>query len=142
MLRHALVALSLLAMSCGGRADGDCKNPIAPDSPLALVRPCNESHVGWRATVEGKTTIPNADVHVVIHPLEVSGYWVQPRITVRSDGWWEVLAYFGNDGPTHQGKRFEVMAVANPTRPLKEGDVLPDWPDAAARSAVVMVTRR
>jgi hypothetical protein len=32
------------------------------------------------------------------------------------------------------------MAVANPKRPLKEGDILPYWPEAASKSQCPKVT--
>jgi hypothetical protein len=97
---------------------------------------------GKRPIVEGTVSDPNALVWVIIHSLEVSDYWVQPRITVRDSGSWRVQVHLGRPGPIDVGKLFEVRAVANPDVGLREGEVLDAWPNAAAISNLVECTRR
>jgi hypothetical protein len=53
-----------------------------------------------------------------------------------------VSTYVGRPGNVDVGKQFEIMAIANPKRPLKEGELLSFWPDAESRSEPVKVTRR
>ena len=82
-----------------------------------------------------------AAVRVVAHPMETGSYWVQPNVSVKTDGTWKVIIYIGRPGDVDVGKQFEIMAVANPKISLKEGDVLDEWPDAEFKSQVVEVTR-
>ena len=108
---------------------------------LAITSPAPNAKAGARAMVEGTVGDATATVWVIVHPLEVSDYWVQPRVTVKEDGTWKVMAYFGEAGRAHQGKRFEIMAVRNPKKRLSEGNKLAFWPEAEQASEVVEVIR-
>ncbi len=79
---------------------------------------------------------------MVVHPMEVSEYWVQPPVTVKKDGTWRVMIYIGRPGTIDVGKQFEIMAVANPKVKLNEGDKLRGWPEAQWKSEVIFVTRQ
>ncbi len=107
-----------------------------------ITEPKTGATVPERPYVAGKVANPNAAVWVVVHPMEVSDYWVQPQLTVNRDGAWRVDIYVGRPGTVDAGKRYEIMAIANPKRPLKEGDVLRFWPDAESKSEVVEVVRK
>ncbi len=107
-----------------------------------ITEPKNRETVPERPYVEGKVSNTTAAVWVLVHPMEVSDYWVQPQLTVNRDGAWRVGIYIGRPGTVDAGKRFEIMAIANPKRPLKEGDVLRFWPDAESKSEVVEVIRK
>lgn len=120
----------------------ECENTMPPNQAIAIAKPCNGAQVGWRTIVKGRVLNPKSNVWVIIHPLEVNEHWVQPKIDVSSDGTWQVLAYFGQDGSVDAGKPYEIMAVANPKNLLKEGDAPPDWPDAEPKSDIVRVTRK
>jgi hypothetical protein len=109
---------------------------------IRITAPTDKTHVSDRPAVEGTVTDSQDRVWVIVHPLEVSDYWVQPSVTVREDGTWKVIPYIGRPGGADIGKEFELMAVANPKAPLKEGLVLSGWPEAQARSQVVEVTRK
>jgi hypothetical protein len=74
--------------------------------------------------------------------MEVSDYWVQPQLTFHQYGAWRVGAYIGRPGSVDAGKHYEIMAIANPKRPLKEGDVLRFWPDAESKSEAIEVVRK
>lgn len=77
---------------------------------------------------------------MIILPMETSEYWVQPKVTI-SDGKWQVMVYIGREGSIDVGKQFAVMAIADPTNTLKEGDKLSFWPEAKVKSQLVTVTR-
>ena len=115
---------------------------VSDDSKLAveIVSPDDGGKVGHRPFIEGLVSKPSAEVWVVIHPLAVSQYWVQPRVTVRPDsGKWKVKVYVGD--PSSKGL-FEIRAVANPKIKLKEGMKLENWPETSAISNVVEVQRK
>jgi hypothetical protein len=95
-----------------------------------------------RPIVEGSVSDPTAVVWVVVHPLEVSDYWVQPSVTVRNKGAWKVQVHIGRPGNLDIRKIFEMRAVANPKDKLHEGEVLSGWPGAEAISDVIEVTRK
>jgi hypothetical protein len=109
---------------------------------IIISTPVYGSHVIERPYVAGTVTDPNASLWVVVHPMDVSDYWVQPAVTVRRDGSWKVQIYIGRSGNVDVGKRFEIRAVANPKVRLREGLVLPGWPQAGVISDVVEVERR
>lgn len=109
---------------------------------LRIAAPPDKAKVPERPFVEGTVTDPNAKVWVVVHPMEVSDYWVQPSVTVKGNGTWKVMIYIGRPGTIDVGKQFEIMAVANPKARLKEGDVLREWPEAQRKSQVIEVTRK
>jgi hypothetical protein len=109
---------------------------------ISITSPRANEQVPERPAVEGTVADPKATVMVVVHPTETSDYWVQPRPSKRDDGSWKVSVYIGRPGSVDVGKRFEVVAVSNPKQPLKEGDTLDTWPDAAARSAMIEIIRR
>lgn len=111
------------------------------NSNIRIIVPQDGSLVSWRPYVEGTVADPYADVWVIVHPMEVSDFWVQPRVTVKKDGTWKVCVYIGSGPEKDVGKLFEMMAVANPTEELFEGKVLSGWPAAQLSSQVVTVTR-
>ena len=36
--------------------------------------------------IEGVATAPNANVWIIIHPVEVSMYWIQKKVLVQKNG--------------------------------------------------------
>ena len=115
---------------------------MAQDLNVAITSPPDGSSVELRPIIEGTVNDPSASVWVVIHPLEVSDYWVQPRISVRNNGSWKVQIHIGRPGSVDVDKFFEVRAIANPELDLREGQVLDGWPDAAGTSNMVEFIRK
>ncbi|OGW75356.1 MAG: hypothetical protein A2Z72_06955 [Omnitrophica bacterium RBG_13_46_9] len=114
-----------------------------PTGQMKITLPQDGSEVPARTYIEGIVSGSQAEkVWVVVHPMEVSAYWVQPAITVKKDGTWKVLVYLGRAGTIDVGKQFEIMAVGNPEKGLREGDVLDQWPKAPLRSQAVVLTRK
>lgn len=113
---------------------------IAEDLKIAITNPSEGSKVVHREYVKGTVSDPNADVWVVIHPVETSGFWIQPPVTVKNNGTWKVKAYFGRSG-MDIGKEFEIRAFANPSSSLQEGESI-NWPSSEARSDVIDVIRK
>lgn len=114
--------------------------PVA--GSLRITFPEPGAAIPARVLVQGWTADVKAATWVVVHPMESSAYWVQPRLTVKEDGTWSVLAYLGRSGAVDRGKRFEIMAIARPQMPLQEADVLPDWPKADWRSNMITLIRQ
>jgi hypothetical protein len=135
MIRKLVVIVFFTVMVAISIANGQ-------QQTLHITAPLDKAKVPERPYVEGSVTDPNAKVWVIVHPMEVSDYWVQPAITVKGNGTWKVKIYIGRPGSIDVGKQFEIMAVANPRGSIKEGDVLSGWPDAQAKSQVIEVTRK
>lgn len=112
------------------------------EDTIRIIKPKDGSSVDWRPFVEGAVADPNAEVWVIVHPMEVSDYWVQPSVAVKEDSTWKVKIYIGRAGNLDVGKQFEIMAVANPREKLLEGKILKGWPDAQWTSQVIEVTRK
>jgi hypothetical protein len=112
----------------------------AEDLKITITDPTEGSKVVHREYVKGTVSDPNADVWVVIHPVETSGFWIQPPVTVKKNGTWKVKVYFGRAG-MDVGKEFEIRAFANPVSSLQEGK-FNNWPSAEARSDVIYVIRK
>lgn len=109
---------------------------------IRITDPKEGALVPWRPYVKGTVTDPEAEVWVIVHPMEVSDYWVQPSVNVKEGGTWKVCVFIGEPGDAHVGKLFEILAVANPNEELFEGKVLKGWPDAQSKSQIVEVTRK
>jgi len=110
---------------------------VAAGMTIELTDPVDGAEVPERPIISGKVSDPKATVWVVVHPMEVSDRWVQPAVTVRRDGTWKVQVYIGRPGNLDVGKSFVVRAIANPKMDLREGMVIPNWPESAAQSDVV-----
>lgn len=115
---------------------------VAQNGNMAIKSPSDGASVLGRPIVEGVVMDRTAQVWVIVHPMETSDYWVQPRVTVRKEGLWRVQVYIGRPGNIDVGKHFEMMAVANPTQTLREGKVLGTWPEAQLQSEVIEVIRK
>ena len=113
-----------------------------PITNLHITVPLDGAKVSERPVVEGVVADPHAEVWLIVHPLEVSDYWVEPAVAVKDDGTWRTTIYVGRPGAQDVGKRFEVIAVANPKTALDEGKKLPRWPDAQWKSQVIEVIRK
>src|SRR5947209_4617342 len=109
---------------------------------LRITSPLDFAEVEARTVVEGYVADRHAEVWVVVRPIEVSGFWIQSPASVREDGSWRAQANIGRESMIDAGKRFEIIAVANPILKLREGMTFDDWPAAAEKSQVVEVTRR
>jgi hypothetical protein len=114
----------------------------APSDAISITRPQDEAEVGPRALVEGTASSSASNVWVVVHPMDTSSYWVQPRVSVRSGGAWTGMAYLGRSGSLDVGKKFEVVALADPFDILQEGEYGNSWPRAKWTSKPVILTRR
>jgi hypothetical protein len=108
---------------------------------VRIQAPTNGAVVEYRQEVSGILSDREGSVWLVIHPLATSEFWIQPPITVREDGSWKVIPYFGRSPSLDGGARFELRAFAKPEAALKEGKVSA-WPVAAASSNVVEVVRK
>ncbi len=107
---------------------------------LTIDTPADGASVSWRPIVKG--TVDGAStVWVIVHALEKSEYWVQPKVTARKSGQWQIKAYVGNSTPTANIRDFEIKAIANPTETIAEGQVLEVWPVGQLNSKVIKVIR-
>ena len=109
---------------------------------LQISLPQNNSQVTEREYVKGKASDPTSKVWVIVHPIETGAYWIQPSIIVNEDGSWSTMVYFGRSGMKDVGKRFEIIAIANPKSVLHEANILERWPDAQWKSKVIEVIRK
>lgn len=132
-MRKTLIVAVVVAIFSGAAWSQDVK--------VAITSPVDGSSVGQRPIVQGTVANATASVWVIVHPLEVSDYWVQPRVTVRDSGSWKVKIHIGRPGSVEVGKLFEVRAVVNRDTDLREGKVLDGWPEATAISNVIELTR-
>lgn len=150
-----------VAVSCAGSSNNSAtsatpgsspEKKISPEStpsaatseqsqPIHITAPKDNEQVAELPMVEGMVSSSTAKVWVIVHPMEVSDYWVQPPVTVREGGKWKVQIHIGRPGAVDVGKHFEILAVANPKNSLKEG-VLKEWPEAEWKSQVIEVTRK
>jgi hypothetical protein len=112
-----------------------------PDCRLEIVNSLHEGRVTDRTEVrvEASAGCRVASVWVVVHPTAVETYWVQGRASARANVW-RTNAYFGRPG-RDWGARFEIRAFADPTRPLRVGQELPYWPEAAVSSNLIEVSK-
>jgi len=109
---------------------------------ISITAPMDGGVVRERPLCTGTVGTPTAQVWVIVHPMEVADYWVQSPVTVKEDGSWKVILNIGRPGKVDVGKRFEIMAIAEPRTSLSTGQVLPGWPSARARSSVIEVQRQ
>lgn len=109
---------------------------------LEIIEPNDQSSVVQRPVVEGKLMKSNLDVWIIVHPLEVSDYWVQPKANVKADSTWKTIIHIGRPGSVDFGKLFEIKAFAGVKSELHEGQVLNDWPKAKYSSQLIEVTRK
>jgi len=115
--------------------------PTAPVSDeVTILSPASGDRVAPLEILRGTVSNRSTDIWVVIHPLNTAAYWVQPKVT-EIGGTWSSLAFFGRSSRIDAGKGFEIRAVVSPRGALREGDILPAWPDAASVSRPVRVVR-
>ena len=70
---------------------------------ITIAAPVHGSSVVERPIVEGTVTDPAAAVWIVVHPLEVSEYWVQQRVSVGENGAWKAQINIGRPGRVDLG---------------------------------------
>lgn len=108
---------------------------------VSIQEPGNREAVRFRHRVKGTIEDPAVNVWLIVHPLDTGAYWVQPRVVTGRTGTWETEAYFGRPSNIDVNREFEVLAVADPTEELQEGQVLLNWPESKWRSSIVTVVR-
>ncbi len=109
---------------------------------IQITEPANKADVPLNPTFKGTVSDPTAKVWLVVRPSVTEDYWVQAPATVNEDGTWQATINIGRPGGEDVGQRFEVAAVANPKKTIKEGDKLTYWPKSQWRSKPIKVTRR
>jgi len=163
-----LAAMSLMSVPDCGRPriskNQDSENgPVSPRSPepvppprsdpsidlnrsgadwIRITSPIRRAKVVYREIVRGTVSNPKAEVWVIVHPMAVPGYWVQPKVEVDDDGSWWVRVYIAQSPYSSNGEHFKILAVANPRTQLAEGDILKAWPEAQRQSRVVEVIKK
>ena len=114
-------------------------------SGLIMHRPYTKQTVSRRPVVEGK--VSNADtVWIVVRPVGLNEYYMQPPVRVDYDGTWRSQIYVGTIGKENIGSAFHVRAFVNPAGAFKvleeyERDVFNRWPDAELSTDIVEVVR-
>ena len=117
------------------------RTPRNVSGDVVIREPPQGTRMPQEGYVAGTISDPGIEVWLVVHPLDVSAYWVQAAANVSRAGNWRCKVYLGRSGNTDSGKEFEIVALGKPVQPLKEGMVLPDWPEAEWSSDVLMVLR-
>jgi hypothetical protein len=112
------------------------------ETMIVIIEPRDGDLVPNRPYIEGIVIDPEFEVAIIVHPMEVSDYWVQPIPSVKRDGTWKASIYVGRPGGIDAGKHFEIMAVADSEKQLKEGDILTSWPEARWKSEIIEVIRK
>lgn len=108
---------------------------------LRINSPEDGAQVGSRIIVNGHIDDKRAEIWVIVRPVMSSSFWVQPRVSVHDNGYWQVGTYIGGSGSRDAGEHFEIVAVGNSRMKLNEGMVLDQWPSADHTSQVITVTR-
>lgn len=138
-----LLVTTLGLVSCAKVAEEETITELEEQNDkIRITEPKDGDLVGYRPYIQGTVADPDAEVWVIVHPINLSAYWVQPSVSVKGDGTWKVELYMGRAGDIDVGKQFEILAVANPKAMLNEADVLSSWPNAQWNSQVIKVTRR
>lgn len=109
---------------------------------VSITSPLDNAEVGRPAKTEGIVSYPNSEVYVIVHPVGVPEFWVQPKASVQKDGKWSTTVYLGQKKIRNPDKQYELMAIADPFDSLKAGDMLRKWPNSKWRSQVIRVKRR
>jgi hypothetical protein len=161
LARCLIVLTPLLLAACQGREE-DAAKASAPESRPASGkleirietiddRPAQAesvAEVGRVIKVAGSVTDPGASMCVLVHPVIVDGWWVQPPPEIAKQSgpgtWaWNSKAWLGSS-KVGQGDEYEVMAIIE-TRPnLCEGrsQVAPEEiPVSISRSPIFRVKR-
>ena len=121
---------------------GKSETQNKPQVPIIINLPVNNESVSQRPLIQGSVSNSSYEVWVIVHPMEVSDYWVQPKLTVRNNGIWKASIYIGREGNVDVGKHFEIMAIANPSEKIEGGMKLSYWPDAEEKSEIVVLIRK
>ncbi len=109
---------------------------------LTIIAPRDGERVLVNPMAEGRVSISNSIVWIVVHPMAVADYWVQQPGTANNNGDWRCLINVGREGTVDTGKYFEIRAFVYPNRTLRNGLVLESWPDARIKSDIITVKRR
>jgi hypothetical protein len=131
-------------------ADRVMASPGGPAAPIEarvgdvikIESPPDGAEVDQQAMIEGSAVEDARNVWLVVHPVDTSSYWVQPRVAMRSNGTWSGMVYLGRSGERDKGKNFEIVAIADPEGTLREGEYGSSWPKAKWASRPVVLTRR
>ena len=143
--RTGVLVLGVVVASVFG-ADGcasscpRCEPVTQAGHAVTITSPVNNAAVEDRVLVEGRVSKECGQPWLIVHPLEVSSSWVQPRPIVDGEGKWRVNAYVGENGK-QWGQQFELVAVACPSRALALGQVLEGVPSAGAVSQAILVRK-
>ncbi|HET6456221.1 MAG TPA: hypothetical protein VFI02_17585 [Armatimonadota bacterium] len=106
-----------------------------PRPSVMITDPAGESVVGSDVIIKGTASDMDAEIWVIVHPMRTRGYWVQSKTAVSEDHTWAELACFGAPDD------FQITAVADPVEVLEAGQEMDHWPEAKAKSPIVMVVR-
>lgn len=91
-----------------------------------------------------KTTIPQYkinNIYLLVKPVLVDEYWVQPALTKDTQGNWHVTPYIGKEPASNIFEKFEMIVLIN-TQPLKTGQKLGQLPKAEFQSLPTTVIKK
>jgi hypothetical protein len=113
---------------------------------ITISSPTEGDQVSLRHIVEGTSAGvygSNLKIYVLVYPIEVGRWWVQPDVNILPNGNWDTNVYFGDPANPSKdiGKKFRISVIATSVK-LKEGEQLENIPDNAYRVDIKEVVRR
>lgn len=138
-MRSLLIGLCFLGTAC-------C---LAGDNALTITiaEPRDGGEVAWKAVVRGSISNGEAEVWVMVHPVETDQCWPNPSRT-EPDGKWQTVVQCGRSKKLDSGQHFEIMAIANPTDrealrvAFSKGQPVKCWPRGETQSKSIVVVRK
>jgi hypothetical protein len=104
---------------------------------IRILRPTEESIVGWKDGVRGTATPINLPIQVLLHSR--NGKWYLQRDAEWNDSEWSTVCQFG-DERVPRNSRYSFIAVSG-KRIKPEDSPLEDLPSGLIRSKIVNVQR-
>ena len=134
-LHLLFVTFSLLFMLTTGKTQAQQQN-------ISIVSYKNGDNILCHVKIMIKTNAPSSsNIYLLVHPIAVNNWWVQPQFTYDSNGYWHCYAYFGECGK-NIGEKFEMIALVNPTQTLVLGQKPTTIPASQKQSSIVEVIRQ
>lgn len=106
---------------------------------IMIITAETHSQIGANEPVIGRVSDAEAQVWLVLHPVQSHDCWLQGPVNVRQDGSWHARVVYKKSELFTGDNNIEVRAVANPERSGSDKKVT-CWPAAEAISAPVFVS--
>lgn len=116
----------------------------AQQTDVSIVKYHDGDTIKCHSRIDIKTATSlsrTSHIYLLVHPLAVTDWWVQPRFIYDAPGKWHCTAQIGQSPNQNNGQEFELIVLVNPNPDLLPVKQLQNLPTSPSQSTSITLVK-